>query len=420
MAVEHPHPPKMLIALLGARMHYAVPRIMQQQGLLSRLFTDLYAGKGWLKLLRALPESFRPAAVQRLLGRVPAGVPSDKIIAFNCLGLQYAWRRARCKTPGDSKRCFLWANQTFCEKVCRSDWGTANAVFTFNNAGLEILQRARRDGLRTVMEQTIAPNAVERRLLAEERERHPGWELAFEDHYAEAYSQREQAEWPLADLIVCGSEYVRQGIAECGGPVERCVVAPYGVEGPADGGQRREGGLLASDPRPPTSGKLRVLTVGGVSLRKGSPYVLEAAKRLKGMAEFRMVGLVHVLPEAQQQLREHVELIGAVPRSEVAKHYAWADVFLLPSICEGSATVTYEAQAAGLPVICTPNTGSVVRDGVDGYIIPIRDVDQMVARLETLAKDPGLRQRLSAAALENARQNDLAAYGQRLLAALNL
>jgi glycosyltransferase involved in cell wall biosynthesis len=363
-------------------------------------------------------------------------VPPDKIIAFKWFGMQYAWRRSRCKTPSDIKRCFLWANRTFCQKVCRSDWGAANAVFTFNGAGLEILERARRDGLRTVMEQTIAPNAVERRLLAEERERHPGWEPAVEDQYTEAYGQREQAEWPLADLILCGSEFVRQGIAECGGPVERCVVVPYGVELPEDRGQTDAAPPSALPGRSSSSSvptlstfnfqlsslnrkPLRVLTVGGVSLRKGSPYVLEAARRLKGVAEFRMVGPVHVLLEAQEKLREHVELVGPVPRSEVAKHYAWADVFLLPSICEGSATVTYEAQAAGLPVICTPNTGSVVRDGVDGHIIPIRDVDQIVVCLENLAQDADLRARLCAQALENARQNDFQAYGQRLLAALN-
>lgn len=410
-----------LVSLLGARMHYAVPRILHEHGCLSRLFTDLYAGRGWPRLLAAWPAPLRPPMAQRFAGRIPDGVPPEKITAFNGFGLQYAWRRSRCQSPSEIRSCFLWANQTFCEKVCRSDWASATAVFTFNGAGLEILQRARREGLRTVMEQTIAPHAVERRLLAEERERHLGWQAPAEESCADAFERREQAEWPLADLILCGSEFVRQGIAECGGPVARCVVVPYGVElsrftfHASTKTPPLHHSTTPSPPRP-----LRVLTVGSVNLRKGSPYVLEAAKRLKGLAEFRLVGPVHVLPEAERQLRAHLELVGPVPRSEVATHYAWADVFLLPSICEGSATVTYEAQAAGLPVVCTPNTGSVVRDGVDGYIVPIRDVDQIVARLETLAKDPALRARMSATAVENARQNDLAAYGRRLLAALDL
>ena len=56
-------------------------------------------------------------------------------------------------------------------------------------------------------------------------------------------------------------------------------------------------------------------------------------------------------------------------------------MFVLPSITEGSAKTTYEAMAAGLPVITTLNAGSVVRDGVDGFIVPIRDPDAIKERL---------------------------------------
>ena len=109
--------------------------------------------------------------------------------------------------------------------------------------------------------------------------------------------------------------------------------------------------------RPPHDGPLRVLTVGTVCLRKGAPYVLEAAKRTKDIATYRMVGPIGVTPQAEATLRQHLELTGAVPRSRIIEHYRWADVFLLPSLCEGSANAIYEALATGLPVICTPNAG---------------------------------------------------------------
>jgi glycosyltransferase involved in cell wall biosynthesis len=100
--------------------------------------------------------------------------------------------------------------------------------------------------------------------------------------------------------------------------------------------------------------------------------------------------------------------------------YAWADVLLLPSICEGSATVTYEALATGLPVICTHNTGSIVRDGIDGFIIPIRDPDAIVERLQRLLGDPKLREELAANAHRRSLDYDVAAYGQRLLETIHL
>src|SRR5476651_1578591 len=99
----------------------------------------------------------------------------------------------------------------------------------------------------------------------------------------------------------------------------------------------------------PHHGPLRVLTVGAVGLHKGSPYVLAAARQLRHGATFRMVGQIKGRPAAVAQLRVAVELCGPVPRSEMLAHFQWADVFLLPSLCEGSATVAYEALACGLP-----------------------------------------------------------------------
>src|ERR1035438_1618997 len=164
---------------------------------------------------------------------------------------------------------------------------------------------------------------------------------------------------------------------------------------------------------------LRVLIVGTVGLRKGAPYVMEAAKRLKGQAEFRWVGAISLRPEAAAEMGQYVQLAGPVPRSEVARHFEWADVFVLPSLCEGSATVTYEALAHGLPVICTANTGSVVRDGVEGYIVPARDTKGLTARLEGLLKNPGLHASMRLSAAKRTQEHTLAEYGRRLLLALS-
>ena len=286
--------------------------------------------------------------------------------------MAYALRRGWSRSPSAMTCSFLWANRAFCRRVCRTAWRDAQAVFTYNGAGLEILQQARRRGLRTVSEQSIAPYAVERCLMEEERRRNPGWELPVNDKYASQYERREEAEWPLADLVLCGSEFVREGVIGRGAPATKCVVVPYGVDcGVEDSTGRRH--------KRPRGEPLRVLTVGAVGLRKGAPYVLEAARRLHGKAVFRMVGRSALLPAAERQVRAAIQCMGTVPRSAVAGHYDWADVFLLPSICEGSATATYEALARGLPVICTPNAGSVVRNGLEGFVVPIRDPGAIAA-----------------------------------------
>jgi len=404
--------PTYVVAQMGARMHYAVPRILEASGQLERLYTDICAVRGWPRLLNLIPNSLRSATVNRLLSRVPRGVPPSRITPFNNFGYEYAKRRNAIVRQGRFA-VHLWAGQEFCRRILKEGFGSAGGVFTFNSAGLEVLQRAKQTGLKAVSEQTIAPMSLELKLLNDEAGRFPGWEASTENAGASAYCHREEEEWKAADLILCGSEFVRDGIACSRGPVGKCVVVPYGVDFTTAKAETRK-----PKAERPTTSPLRVLTVGTVGLRKGSPYVLEAARQLKGKAQFRMVGSIGVEHDAEVKLRDHVELTGPVPRSDLAAHFDWADVFLLPSLCEGSATVTYEALAHGVPIICTPNTGSVVRDGLEGFIVPIRDAAAIVDRLRQLLHDTVLLRQMSANGVLRAEQFTVAKYGDRLRSAL--
>lgn len=398
------------VGMMGARMHYAVPRLLKEKGELAHFFTDICAVKGWPSLLRCVPARWRPAGLKRLLDRVPEGIPSAQITAFTDFGMDYARRRKAAHTPTESTAAYLWAGKTFCERIIRAGLGNAGGVYAFNSAALELLRHARERQRITVLEQTIAPTAVETRLLGREAAAHPGWEPHAESNaLAGDLAARERSEWDLADTIVCGSEFVRQGIADCGGPAEKCVVIPYGVARSS-----------FQHSRMPHDGPLRVLTVGAVGLRKGSPYVLAAARHLRGRAVFCMAGNTDSLsPHALAELQEHVELRGIVPRGEMRNLYEWADVFLLPSVCEGSATATYEALSAGVPVIATPNTGAHLTEGESGFTVPVGSADAIVARLEMLAADRNLLRDMSEHARRDSMSLSLEAYGQRLRAALH-
>jgi glycosyltransferase involved in cell wall biosynthesis len=98
---------------------------------------------------------------------------------------------------------------------------------------------------------------------------------------------------------------------------------------------------------------------------------------------------------------------------------AAADVFVFPSLFEGSAVVTYEALACGLPGIVTPDAGSVVRDGVDGFLVPPRDVETLAARMERLGADPALRAALAASARARALEFDWPRYHAALITAVD-
>ncbi len=111
-----------------------------------------------------------------------------------------------------------------------------------------------------------------------------------------------------------------------------------------------------------------------------------------------------------------VEPLGRVSHSEMPALMAAADVFVFPSLFEGSAVVTYEALACGLPSVVTPNAGSVVRDGIDGFVVGPRDVEALAATMERLGNDRELRARMASAARARALTFDWPRYHASLIA----
>jgi glycosyltransferase involved in cell wall biosynthesis len=399
-----------VVSQLGARMHYAVARILAEEGRLGHFFTDICGTKSWPALLRMLPPRLLPAAVRRLVGRVPNGIPPELITDFPLFGVRSAIRRLRVEDAAEEASHAVWAGSRFSRLVAGRGFHDAAGLYAYSGDALEQMRAAKRKGMWVAVEQMIAPRDVVEQILTEEMRRYPDWVTgpAARNPHADAFAARERAEWALADCIVCPSGFVRDHVVAEGGPAERCVIVPYGVDAKDQSG---------SMPRAP--GPLRVLTIGEVGLRKGSPYVVEAAERLGAAARIRMVGPDRLPDALRSRMGSSVELRGIVPRAEISEQYRWADVFLLPSLCEGSATVVYEALASGLPVITTHSTGSVVRDGVEGLIVPERDAGAIVEAVRRLAANDDLRAVMSANARTTAAENTVAKYGARLLAVLS-
>ena len=402
---------RIAVAQIGARRHYAVPVLLHRAGLLECLYTDLCSSARPVRWLEALvPTVFRPRRLKQVLGRRVEGIPAEKIHCFACFTLKWFLKQRGLRTPSQNLVRWREANAEFGRLVVRHGLGEANGVYVFNAAGLEILEHARRGGLKAIVDQTTAPFSVEETLLAEERERWPGWE--FDGTRPEDWrpmANREEAEWRLADAIICGSEFVRQAVAAAGGPIEKCAVVPYGAPS----------SFIRQKPRVPRSPPLKVLFVGTVCLRKGIQYLLQAARELGSTrAVVRVVGPALITERALDEVRKSLDFIGPVPRAAIQQQYDWADVLVMPSISEGSANVCYEAMAAGVPVITTPNAGSVVRDGCDGYVVPIRRSDLIADRLCRLLEDRNLLATLSENALARAREYSWSHYGDRLVNAI--
>ena len=398
-----------LVAQLGARMHYAVPQILARAGALGQFFTDGGLPGRERLILDTLAGLIPIPGLKRLASR-NAPIPDHKITSLNLLGIAYAIRRKRAKTESQRNEAYRWMGEKFCRKVLRHDLSFATGVYVFNTAGLEILEWAHERGLPGFCEQTIAPKRIEHEILSNEHDAWPGWEPDAErgTNFAEL-ADREAQEWAKATAIICGSKFVADGLGRLGVSQDRCRIIPYGFAG------------APMNPKKRSDSKLHILFCGAIGLRKGVPYLLKAAKSLPASRfEFRLVGGSNVSAKSRQDLAERCQLVGAVPRSEIRQHLSWAHVLLLPTLCEGSATICYEALAAGVPVITTPNAGSVVRDGIEGYIVAPRDDGAIVERLEELLQNPATLTRLTKAARQRSEEFTVLEYGRRLCEALGV
>jgi glycosyltransferase involved in cell wall biosynthesis len=161
---------------------------------------------------------------------------------------------------------------------------------------------------------------------------------------------------------------------------------------------------------------MRVLFLGQINVRKGVLELLEAARLVENEpVEFLLVGGV---PDGLflGKVPPNVRLMGRVERGEAQRWYSEADVFVLPTHSDGFALTQLEAQARGLPVIASRHCGEVVRDGVNGVLLPEVTAAALADALRSLAADPP---HLASMAAESKRESgfSLEAIGRMLVAA---
>jgi glycosyltransferase involved in cell wall biosynthesis len=165
----------------------------------------------------------------------------------------------------------------------------------------------------------------------------------------------------------------------------------------------------------------RIIHCGALTIRKGVHYLLQAFHELDlPNSELWLIGLPagEMRPFLDKYSSPRVTIRGVFPQAELHRQYARGSVFCMASIEEGFGMVISQAMACGLPVICTDHTAGrdLVREGVDGYVVPIRDVGAMKARIAELYRDPGYAREMGS----NARRRIEAMgtwdhYGERLV-----
>lgn len=286
------------------------------------------------------------------------------------------------------------------------------AVYAYEDCALSTFQTASKLGHRCIYDLPIGYWRAAQNIYEEERELQPTWSCTLTGLKDSGEKlERKDSELNLADRIVVASEFVRSTLLNYGSSSAPIVVVPYGTPPP----------LSTEPPASTASSPLRVLFVGGLGQRKGLSYLLEAVDQLGDAVHLTLIGKPgsNACTPLVKALQRH-RWIASLPHAEILEHMRQHDVFVFPSLFEGFGLVLTEALSQGLPIISTPHTAApdLITDGVEGFIVPIRDSHAIAERLVQLAEDREKLNAMRVACLRRAAEIPWSVYEDNLVKSL--
>ena len=237
------------------------------------------------------------------------------------------------------------------------------------------------------------------------RKRHPNAFIVRDVTIARRYERHSGDDFlnevTHVDLLMSPSAYVTNCLLDWGIPVHKIIEIPFGVDSQ----------LFRPAPSRPEK-PIRFAFTGKASIRKGIPRLLKIWKRL-GLSEAELHLYGGTGPEVRENLSDCTDVF-TYGFMDITDELANNHVFIFPSTLEGSSKSVFEALACGLPVITTPNSGSVVRHGVDGYIVEPEDEENLGKAIKTLYENHELREEMSIHARQQAEKFTWNTYVQRV------
>ena len=251
--------------------------------------------------------------------------------------------------------------------------------FAGNGFNSKLIKKLKKENVICIAEEGSSHMMEQIQLLEEENRRNG---IIGQPIQPSALLKETLLEYELADYIAVPSSFVKRTFIKQGICESKLFINPYGVD-------LRNFHQVGKD-----DDVFRVIFCGGLKLRKGAHYLLQAIFEL-GIAdiEFWHIGTIskEMEPYVEKYKSSKIIYKGSQPQTELYKFYSQGSVFVLPSIEEGLSLVQLEAMACGLPLICSTNTGGedlITEDGQEGFVVPIRDVEAIKDKIKFLYNNP--------------------------------
>jgi glycosyltransferase involved in cell wall biosynthesis len=231
------------------------------------------------------------------------------------------------------------------------------------------------------------------------------WELISEEHrrwknpfppFSPVWLKRSRESLAATDYVLSPSDYVTKSFVERGFKPEQILKNPYPVDL----------SLFKPNDQPrPKDRPLTLINTGSLSLRKGTPYLLESFRMIQKKIPQARLLLTNVIQDDIKSVLANygdlpIEWSPALQHAQLAERLRSADIFVLPSLEEGLVRTACEAMACGLPAILTPHTGAndFVQPGVSGEVVPIRDaqaIAEAVIKWADIILQPGYQPKIT-------------------------
>ncbi|MGI8502019.1 MAG: glycosyltransferase family 4 protein [Hassallia sp.] len=304
--------------------------------------------------------------------------------------LSRSWYRIPSWLRGN-RNLQLWFVEEFDRSVTNSLSSGFDLFVGWSGYNFWSLHKAKELGAKTIIERGSSHMHYQTEILKEEYEK---WGLKFTETHPGVY-EREIKSYDDVDQIAIPSLFVKRTFLEQGIPENKLIHVPYGTS------------LAEFYPVPKEDNIFRVIHCGALSLRKGVQYLLQAFYELNlPEAELWLVGSIapEIEPFLAKYQSDRIIYKGKQPQNQLRWLYCQCSVFCLASIEEGLAMVQPQAMACGLPVIHTTNTGGedIVRNGIDGFCVPIRDVEALKEKILFFYENPDKQDQMGRNALEQA------------------
>jgi glycosyltransferase involved in cell wall biosynthesis len=307
---------------------------------------------------------------------------------------------------GSKTSAYTTTDSLFARQLARRRMSPHDVFFGYSYASLEVLREETKKGVLSIVDQ-IDPGRYEWRLVQEERKKWPEYDRP-KDSEPKEYFDRAKKEWEIADVVIVNSKWSKGALEKQGVNADKIEVLPLAYE---DNGHK----MAKASTGKGRDNPLTVLWLGSVSVRKGIPYLVEAARELTSAnIRFVIAGPLKIREEAVRNAPSNMEWLGQVPRSQTPELYKRADVFVLPTISDGFAITQLEALAHGTPLVVTPNCGRVVEDGETGFVVEPRDPDSIAEALCNFEDNRALIQEMHPKCKKISSRYTVDAYGDKL------